>query len=233
MTSETILGPLEDEIKQTRVRIEQWSENLKAATQNNECALDAVERLDQEEIERLEEEMTVVQTKSTVLQAQIKKENDQENKLRAELLAMQKVEQTLPHEVKEALAQKTLAEKSYNGKLEDIASQNQSCASQMNELTAQIVAFKRLGLDFERTEKNGVDGLRLVFTLIDEKSPERKFSFKVVVNDDSKYEVSDVSVPCPNMAEYLGKLNVTNNFSAFVKSMRAHFKRYVESTAAA
>jgi hypothetical protein len=103
----------------------------------------------------------------------------------------------------------------------DYDRREQEVRFQLNELTKGIANYRRLGLEFEKIND---DRLRLVFTLIDPRAPEKKFSFTVKITDSDVYRVDTCEPAVPRLADLLNTLNETNDFSAFVQSMRSEFK---------
>lgn len=96
-------------------------------------------------------------------------------------------------------------------------------ASQLNELTRGVAAYRQLGLDFERA---GDDQLRLIFSQIDAADPSREFWFGVSVDDGDRYQVQGCHPTLPDAVvdPMLAELNSTNNFTGFVYAMRRAFK---------
>ena len=81
--------------------------------------------------------------------------------------------------------------------------------------------YKKLGLDFERVEN---DQLRLCFTQVDAARPQREFSLQVRVDANDVYHVTRVEPGVAALPALVEELNATNDFSRFVRSMRAAFK---------
>lgn len=103
----------------------------------------------------------------------------------------------------------------------DYARREADARHQLSELTRGIACYRRLGLDFE---KLGDDRLRLVFTQVDARDPDRAFSFCVRVTDSDAYEVDDVTPAVGELPALVRTLNDGNDFSRFVQAMRRAFK---------
>ena len=96
----------------------------------------------------------------------------------------------------------------------------------MNQYTKGISFFQDyLGFTFEKLDK---DHLKFVFKYIDPKNPEASFSFTVKVDEDTGiYNIKDCSPMINELADLVGKLNKTNDFTQFVVSVRQGFKELV------
>jgi len=85
---------------------------------------------------------------------------------------------------------------------------------------------ERLGLAISRAAPQTV---QIVFTLLDQEDPSRKFSLTVGLASSDGYSVLDCSPPVPQLGHLLAKLNSTAEaptaLPAFVVGMRKEFKR--------
>eukprot|EP00457_Paulinella_chromatophora_P009883 gb/GEZN01009964.1/.p1 GENE.gb/GEZN01009964.1/~~gb/GEZN01009964.1/.p1 ORF type:complete len:296 (-),score=52.34 gb/GEZN01009964.1/:358-1245(-) len=78
----------------------------------------------------------------------------------------------------------------------------------------------RLGLDFEQS--GGIFFMK--FHLIDPANLEAYYSIGLVIDPDSyQYRVLNCNPPIDNMEELIQRLNLTEDFSRFVQSVRARF----------
>ena len=68
------------------------------------------------------------------------------------------------------------------------------------------------------------NALRIGFTQIDRRSPDRKFWFDVRIAGDDTYSVLRVSPEVAGVAELEKDLNEDQDFSRFVRRMRKKFK---------
>jgi hypothetical protein len=106
-----------------------------------------------------------------------------------------------------------------------IAEQEAAGERRGQELAKGTAMYRRwLGLAFERV---GEDRLRLELTHVDPSSPERPFSFEVFVDRTNVYHVSKCEPALPGLAQLVGRLNETNNFAEFVRTVRRKFQESV------
>lgn len=106
-----------------------------------------------------------------------------------------------------------------------IAEQEVASERRAAELAKGTSMYKRwLGLTFERV---GDDRLRLDLTHVDPSLPERSFSFEVFVDANNLYHVSNCSPPLPGLPLLVSRLNETNNFAEFVRTVRRKFQESV------
>lgn len=93
------------------------------------------------------------------------------------------------------------------------------------ELAKGTAMYRRwLGLAFERV---GEDRLRLDMTHIDPSEPSRAFSFEVYVDAANTYHIEKCSPAVPGLPTLVARLNETNNFSEFVRTVRRAFQENV------
>jgi len=86
---------------------------------------------------------------------------------------------------------------------------------------------EKLGMHFVHTPSDGSaeeNALRIGFTQIDRRSPDRKFWFDVRIAGDDTYSVLRVSPEVAGVAELEKDLNEDQDFSRFVRRMRKKFK---------
>jgi len=92
---------------------------------------------------------------------------------------------------------------------------------------------EKLGLHFVHTNSASGDAsdndnaLRIGFTQIDRRNPEKKFWFDVRIMSDDTYSVQDVSPQVNGVKDLEKELNADQDFSKFVRKMRRKFKESV------
>lgn len=98
----------------------------------------------------------------------------------------------------------------------------------LNALEQAVACYSaRLGLKFEHTD---AEELVLVFTLVDETNPKREFRAKVKVHPTTgQYELTGCEPDFDDDAKrrMVNELNTTEDFGAFVRSVRRIFKATV------
>ncbi len=94
----------------------------------------------------------------------------------------------------------------------------------VGELQKSLGFYRKFGLNFERLDDRQ---LKLTFTLVDPRDHARPFAFFLLINSRDQYEVEGCSPPVAALPVLLATLNATNDFSAFVISMRQQFKMMV------
>ena len=82
--------------------------------------------------------------------------------------------------------------------------------------------FRCLGLDLQGA---GDGALKLRFTLLDKREPQREFAIVVVVDENDMYGVATTAPALPDdvIQSELLQVNQTNDFSRFVINIRRHF----------
>mmetsp|Transcript_15347 Transcript_15347/g.29750 ORF Transcript_15347/g.29750 Transcript_15347/m.29750 type:complete len:236 (-) Transcript_15347:499-1206(-) len=106
-------------------------------------------------------------------------------------------------------------------KEEALVNERNSQQYRVAQLTRGAMLYKKLGLEFHREDNSR---LRLSFTQIDPRDPERVFFFVIFVDKDDCYHVEQVQPGVGSISDLIRKLNATNDFSGFVRSMRAKFQ---------
>lgn len=96
----------------------------------------------------------------------------------------------------------------------------------IDDLTRGVVNYKKLGLDFTQTGRDGE--LQLSFTDIDAEDPSRIFSFVLIVNDEEKYDITNCNpkVDAMELVDVLDELNESGgeDISILARRMRRAFK---------
>ena len=85
---------------------------------------------------------------------------------------------------------------------------------------------EKLGLNFQHA--NGeTNALRIGFTQIDRRNPEKNFWFDVRIMEDDTYSIQKVVPEISGLSDLETELNTDNDFSKFVRQMRKKFKETV------
>lgn len=106
-----------------------------------------------------------------------------------------------------------------------IAEQEVAGERRSQELAKGTSMYRKwLGLTFERV---GDDRLRLDLTHVDPSSPDRPYSFEVFVDANNAYHVDKCSPTLPGLPALVARLNETNNFAEFVRTVRRKFQETV------
>jgi Chromosome segregation protein Spc25 len=95
---------------------------------------------------------------------------------------------------------------------------------QVEDFSVTLQHFKRLGLEFEKTND---DKLRVTFTLINSISPEKPYSFCIRVNGIDQYEMSSCDSAWDSRVaqQHLAALNASGDFARFVQAMRSELRK--------
>lgn len=108
-----------------------------------------------------------------------------------------------------------------------VESQELATSRRSEELLAAISRYQQsLAISFRQDADN--DHVKVIFTGIDNKAPEKEYSFKLKLTDQRKYEVSDCEPPVL-VDTLVEKLVATNNLRKFIMEVR---KLFVASTTA-
>jgi chromosome segregation ATPase len=102
-----------------------------------------------------------------------------------------------------------------------VASEAAQQEYQVNQLTRGAKLYKKLGLEFERV---GGARLKLSFTKVDPKDPDRVFFIVIFVDQSDQYHVEQVEPSIGSVAGLLQQVNATNDFSLFVRTVRKQFQ---------
>ena len=87
----------------------------------------------------------------------------------------------------------------------------------------------RLGLAFHSSPPEALkEELSVEFAQIDRSEPERAFTFAVHVGADNRYSVTRCEPELEGVGVLVEQLNTSNDFSAFVRTMRTAFQRGLE-----
>lgn len=160
------------------------------------------------------------------LQQRAREERNKVEELRAELDKLTSQESRLPPEQERLTQQLAQARNLVVQREAACDATRESMEHKLAELDKGCTLYRqRLGLNFERV---GDERLRLTFTNIDPNHPMRAFSFQVFVDSGDKYHVESCEPAVPEINDLLATLNKNNDFSAFVRSMRKHFKALVK-----
>jgi len=94
----------------------------------------------------------------------------------------------------------------------------------VGEMQRGVEAFAPLGIRFD----TGDDGrVRIVFTRVDEASPEREFSFTVQADEEGAFTLVACEPAVADAADRVAALNEDQDFGRFVRGMRRTFKSMV------
>ncbi|GBG26012.1 Kinetochore protein Spc25 [Hondaea fermentalgiana] len=103
----------------------------------------------------------------------------------------------------------------------DIEAERETQQHRVAQLTRGATLYKKLGLEFQRDDNTR---LRLSFTQIDPRDPDREFFFVIFVDKDDCYHVEQVEPAVGSISDLIRRVNATNDFSSFVRSMRTKFQ---------
>eukprot|EP00536_Pseudo-nitzschia_multiseries_P003346 jgi/Psemu1/301924/fgenesh1_kg.51_\ len=97
----------------------------------------------------------------------------------------------------------------------------------IDDLTRGVINYKKMGVDFQRTGKDGE--LQFKFDHVDVNDPSRPFSFTLFLNDDDYYGVSDCDpkIDPEALANILAETNASSdrdNMPTLARLMRRAFK---------
>ncbi|NWX19788.1 SPC25 protein, partial [Aegotheles bennettii] len=107
-------------------------------------------------------------------------------------------------------------------KMKEITSSKRKAAQERAERLGKfkVLFEERLGLEIRRIHN---EQLQFIFRHIDHKDPDKPYLFTLSINEQGDYEVTSCTPPLDCIAEFQQKVRETNNFSAFVASIRKAF----------
>ena len=216
-----VAAQMERECAETRSAVDSWASTQKENINAVEKAHVTVMKECADAVPALEAEKRAVEARSSTVSQQLKEQDKEHAMVLAEVNTVKARADALPAEV-QALKQ-IEAEQAHELQTakRELAEAEQKQALDSKELTKGVVFYKKLGLEFVRM---GEDRLKLTFTQVDAAQPQRAFSFAVHVNEHDVYQVDSCDPPVEGVDEMLRELNTNNDFSLFVRRMRAKFK---------
>jgi len=173
-------------------------------------------------IQRLRREELDADSRRSDLSGQYSTERRQLAEKQAELASLERARGTLPSDVEAGKAREEAAQLQLSQTRAEYERREAESRYELQELTRGLECYQRLGLSFEKLSD---DRLRLVFTLIDQTDPNKRFFFTVRMNDSDAYTVDECSPPIDTMADMVRLLNENNDFSRFVQLVRQEFKK--------
>ena len=155
----------------------------------------------------------------------------EEEGVRSEMeVSVQRIEELTPQvfELKSAVAKRQAELHSAEAELEESSAARQQ---RLGALQQAVRLYRdRLGLAFISSAPEALkEELTVEFTQIDRSEPERAFTFAVHVGADNKYSATRCDPAVEGVGALVEKLNASNDFSAFVRLMRAAFQRGLEA----
>ena len=140
----------------------------------------------------------------------------------SEVAALERTKGSLPADVEAGHARESAAQLQLQQTRAEYERREAEVRYELQELSRGLECYSRLGLAFEKLADNR---LRLVFTLIDEANPSRRFCFTVRMTETDAYDVDECEPSVAALAGLVQRLNESNDFSRFVQGMRREFKR--------
>ena len=221
-SSSTATAALLEEIASVRQQVDEWSENVVDSAGVQKGAFDDAFAASAAECDRLRAEHAHFASDATAAAQRRAVEQDDAERRMVDVGAAQQGFLAAAAKLDGIRAQQSGATDALVAANHALADGERRRQWRVDELAKGAALYKKLGLDFERVEN---DQLRLCFTQIDSRAPAREFSLQVRVDANDVYHVTRVE---PSVGEALPRLveelNASNDFSRFVRSMRAQFK---------
>jgi len=182
-----------------------------------------------EEFEELKENQHKLLSEVEKLDSTIKEENQEAQDLLEKLTDKQRTTDLLPQEVQRLEDEVSLKEDLLSQREEEIGAQSDKVETKIRNLQKVADLYgDRLGLTFKhatKDEKN--NALRIGFTQIDRRNPNKEFWFDVCVTAEEAYAIRNVSPSVQGIQALEDDLNEDSDFSKFVRRMRRKFKESV------
>ena len=106
--------------------------------------------------------------------------------------------------------------------------ENEGKQSKLKSLQALADFYgEKLGLNFQHSNDQETNALRIGFTQIDRRKPDKNFWFDVRIMEDETYAIQQVVPDISGLKELEDQLNADNDFSKFVRNIRKKFKEAV------
>jgi len=226
-TAAEVVNRVDEEIRaemiECQAQLRRWTTEQKHIVDS--LTLDAQRTLegDKENLASKKEELSAALAAGDALRQSSEEERSRAEQLRQELEVLSSQEALLPAE--HAKLSKSLeGQRQLMAEREAALQQSQAGKeSKLAELQKGCAMYKQLlALDFERV---GDERLRLILTNIDARAPSRAFSFLVFVDAADRYHIEQCEPAVPALPQLVESLNQTNDFSVFVRTLRAEFKR--------
>jgi chromosome segregation ATPase len=214
--------PAIEALPQARARLEQFTAGRARRLQGAVDAHRAFLAEAQLVLHALREEQTALRVEAARVEDELRREKALVDAVTAGVGALRKQSRGLPARLREIRER----EDTIRGEVQRLEAEVEKHVRENDrtnsDLTQGVIAFKtRLGLDFERI---GQDQLKLNLTRIDPSDPERVFAFAVHIDPNDKYHVILCDPPLNNTDELVDELNMSNDFSLFVRRMRRSFR---------
>lgn len=147
----------------------------------------------------------------------------------SQLTDKQRTTDLWPQEVQRLEDEVSLKEDLLSQREEEIGAQSDKVETKIRNLQKVADLYgDRLGLTFKhatKDEKN--NALRIGFTQIDRRNPNKEFWFDVCVTAEEAYAIRNVSPSVQGIQALEDDLNEDSDFSKFVRRMRRKFKESV------
>ena len=106
--------------------------------------------------------------------------------------------------------------------------ENEGKQSKLSSLQALANFYgEKLGLNFQHSNDQETNALRIGFTQIDRRNTDKNFWFDVRIMEDETYAIQQVVPEVSGLKELEAELNADNDFSKFVRNIRKKFKETV------
>lgn len=220
-TIEEIAATLERQLSEANAKIDEFVSLQSAMLGKAAAEHDQVMRDMEGKMTRILGEEESAASRVAALRDQLESENLTLSERNAEIAQLEAATRSMPVEVDAARAAEAAARVHLLQQQKEYDAREERVRFTLNELTKGVAYYKRLGLDFDRIHD---DKLRLSFTLIDPRAPDRAFAFNVKVSDSDTYHVDSCEPPIAGLEGLVADLNASNDFSAFVQTMRRKFK---------
>mmetsp|Transcript_18293 Transcript_18293/g.37896 ORF Transcript_18293/g.37896 Transcript_18293/m.37896 type:complete len:237 (-) Transcript_18293:51-761(-) len=174
------------------------------------------------------------------LDSSINQENKEAEELLEKLSYAKKSAQMLPEEVGRIRDEVSLKEDLLKQRKSETRHGAAAKQDRLGKLQRLAETYgQRLGLHFKHSagdqeespavSDNGDSGnaLRIGFTQIDRRNPDKTFWFDVRIREDDTYTIQQVVPQVEGLQELEQELNADNDFSKFVRKMRKKFKESV------
>ena len=220
-SSSTATAALMEEMRAMRDQVDEWGSSMVDSADVQKGAFDDAFQASAAECDRLTAEKKHFASDATAAAQRRAVEQDDAERRMLEVAGAQQAFLAAAAKLDAVRAEQSDATDALVAANHALADGEQRRRWRVDELTKGAALYKKLGLDFERVEN---DQLRLCFTQVDAARPQREFSLQVRVDANDVYHVTRVEPGVAALPALVEELNATNDFSRFVRSMRAAFK---------
>jgi chromosome segregation ATPase len=208
--------------------LDRWAHSRLNAVESNRQKHEVEIKNASEEYEELEEAEQKILSEVKNLNESIQEENKEAQELNQKLNLAKKSSTLLPEELRRLKDEVNLKRDLLQQRQAESQQENEGKQSKLSSLQALASFYgEKLGLNFQHSNDQETNALRIGFTQIDRRNTDKNFWFDVRIMEDETYAIQQVVPEISGLKELEDELNADNDFSKFVRNIRKKFKETV------